>query len=132
MREINSDETKTSNQKRDEIRILSVTWDEIFKMYRFNSQVLYYWAKNFLRKWDENFSRIVGGEPYKKILKDITEELVREEKGKDKLVRRKIVTEGMPCICKTKRQRGAGRKRKTRKRKKRKRKSTRKKKRKKN
>lgn len=132
IQDVKNDITLSSSDKRQLTSRLKEDLKDIYKMYRFNSQILYYWATNFLRKWNENFSRTATGEPYKQILKDITEELISDEKGKDKLVRRKIVTEGMPCICKTKRQRGAGRKRKTRKRKKRKRKSTRKKKRKKN
>ncbi len=132
IQDVKNNITLSSSEKKQLTSRLKEDLKDIYKMYRFNSQILYYWSTNFLRKWNEKIDRISSGEPYKQILKDITEELISDEKGKDKSVKRKIITEGMACICKTKRQRGAGRKRKTRKRKKIKRKSTRKKKRKKN
>ena len=110
IQDVKNDATGCHHQKKQQILRLKEDLKDIYKMYRFNSQILYHWSTNFLKKWDENYSRIASGETYKQILKDITEELISDEKGKDKLVRRKIVTEGMPCICKTKRQRGAGRK----------------------
>ena len=87
-------------------------------MYKFNSKVLYLWSKNFLKKWDDSFARIAGGEEYRTILKDITKELLdeddRKRKSTDMKIRKSIMKEQMPCLCRPKKQRGSGKKRKRR------------------